>query len=180
MTDDPTRPDLELVLSGAELQRWYWTKRELEAKARDLGVSRAGSKLALLARLCSALDGEPPPAEAPRRAPAAQVTGPLTPDTVIPEGQRCTQHLRRFFEEAIGPQFHFDGHMRRFVHDSAGRTLADAVDHWHRTRAGGRAPIDPQFEFNRFTRGWSDAHPGGARSELLAAWELHRSRPRSS
>ncbi|MFF4546669.1 DUF6434 domain-containing protein [Streptomyces sp. NPDC001435] len=70
---------------------------------------------------------------------------------MIPVGQRCNQVLRRYFVEVIGPGFHFDAFMRKFIAQNPGRTLADAVAHWHATRLDAARPreIEEQFEFNR-------------------------------
>ena len=176
MTD---RPPLTDVRSGAELRRWYWTLAELTALARTRGVPRGGGKLALIERLAAALDDAAAP-ERPRRAGAARQLGPpVTVDTVIPAGQRCSQVLRAFFREQIGKEFVFDEFMRAFIRDGAGRTLGDAVSHWHDTRAEAarERPVAAQFEFNAFLRRWRRAHPQAGRAAALAAWQEHRSRP---
>jgi hypothetical protein len=98
-------------------------------------------------------------------------------DSVIQPGQRCSQVLRRFFQSRIGPGFHFDQAMRDFIADGAGRTLGDAVAHWHATRDQPPGPIGRQFEYNRFIRDWHAAHPGGAQA-AAAAWRAHRADPR--
>jgi len=99
--------------------------------------------------------------------------------TVIPPGQRCSQVLRHWFEQEIGPGFAFDGSMREFIAQGAGRTLGEAVAHWHATRAEAARPkpIAAQFELNAFLRQWWAAHPGGTRAEALAAWRDHRAAP---
>ncbi|MGW4893200.1 DUF6434 domain-containing protein [Kitasatospora sp. NPDC004240] len=176
------RPPLTAGLTGAELLRWYWTLEELTGLARTMGLARHGGKTALTARLAAALDGLPPPAAPARRSPAAaQLTDPVDGDTVIPAGQRCSQVLRRYFTEAIGPGFHFDAHMRDYVAGNAGRTLADAVAHWHATRPDAARPreIAEQFEFNRFTTAWHREHPAGTRAQALEAWYAHRALPRT-
>ncbi|MFE2236469.1 DUF6434 domain-containing protein [Streptomyces sp. NPDC059442] len=179
--DAETRPELSAALSGSELARWYWTLAELTVLARELGVPRGGGKTALTDRLRAALDGVAPPA-APSRTRGAghQLAAPVNGSTVIPEGQRCSQVLREYFRREIGPGFHFDASMRTFVAEGAGRTLADAVAHWHATRrtAAQRQEIGSQFELNRFLRDWHAAHPTGSRVEALAAWRAHRDRPR--
>ncbi len=175
----PTRPALGPALSGAELRRWYWTLAELTALARTLGVPRGGGKTALTDRLAAALDGAawtaPPPA--PPRGP--QLSGPLSADTVLPPGQRCSQLLRRWFEQQAGPGFAFDGAMREFIAGGAGRTLGEALAHWHRTQADAArpGPIGAQFELNAFLRRWWAAHPTGTRAQALAAWREHRAAP---
>lgn len=173
----PSRPQLSSVRSGAELRRWYWLKAELIELARARGVSSVGGKQELTARLAADLDGEPPPSALPAARAAGQLTGPLSTDTVIPDGQRASQLLRAFFTEAIGPSFRFDGPMREFIAEGAGRTLGDAVDHWYATRNRPRHEIAPQFEFNRFTRAWHQSHPDGTREQALAAWQAHRALP---
>lgn len=175
------RPPLTPALTGDELARWYWTLAELNGLARRLDVPRGGGKAALTERLRAALDGRPLPAAPPRRPAAArQLSAPVDGATAIPEGQRCSQVLREFFRREIGPAFHFDGHMRAYVAENPGRTLAEAVAHWHATREAAAEPqeISAQFEFNRFLRAWHADHPAGTRDEALTAWHTHRSAPR--
>ena len=174
---EETRPPVTAVRSGAELRRWYWLRAELQELAATLGVSRSGGKEELLLRVAAVLDSEPVPAPAPRRPAARQLGAPVGPGTVIPAGQRCSQVLRHFFTEEIGPAFRFDEHMRDFIAHGEGRTLAEAVEHWHRTRDLPSGEIGRQFEYNRFTRAWFAAHPGGTREECLEAWWQHRGLP---
>ncbi|MEU9232448.1 DUF6434 domain-containing protein [Streptomyces subrutilus] len=191
-----SRPAPTPALTGAELARWYWTLAELTALARGMGLSAAGPKAALTARLAAALDGlEPGPEAAAASAASAGrrsgrgLSAPVDGATVIPPGQRCSQVLREFFVREIGPAFHFDAFMREYVARGAGRTLAEAVAHWHATRPEAARPqeIGAQFEFNRFLRDWHAARPwghlpavagGSTRAEALAAWRARRARPR--
>lgn len=190
------RPTICAVHSGTELQRWYWLKTELIDLARARGVSPGGGKRDLTARLAAHLDGKPLPPPARRatapgdggdtrladhaRPAGKQLAGTLTTDTIIPAGQRSSQALRTFFTETIGPSFRFDGPMRDFIANGAGRTLGDAVDHWHATRNRPRGEIAPQFELNRFTRAWHEAHPGGTHAQAIEAWQRHRALPRDA
>ncbi|MFJ3841473.1 DUF6434 domain-containing protein [Streptomyces sp. NPDC090054] len=176
------RPELTAALSGDELARWYWTLAELTMLARELGVPRGGGKAALAERVRAALDGVAPPAPPSRsRRAGHQLAAPVDGSTVIPAGQRSSQVLREYFRREIGAGFHFDASMRTFVAEGAGRTLADAIAHWHATRHAAAQPqeIGSQFELNRFLRDWHAEHPAGSRSEALAAWRAHRDRPRS-
>ncbi|MET9960436.1 DUF6434 domain-containing protein [Streptomyces sp. NPDC006326] len=176
------RPAPTPALTGAELLRWYWTLVELTGLARQMGLPVGGGKPALTTRLAAALDGRPAPepVRAARRG-GRQLTAPVDGDTVIPQGQRCSQVLREFFVREIGSGFHFDAFMRDYVAGHAGHTLAEAVAHWHATRAQAAEPqeIGAQFELNRFLRDWHARHPDGTRREALAAWQAHRARPRS-
>ncbi len=180
MSDAQTqRPNLAPTLTGTELLRWYWLKSELISLARLLDLATSGSKEDLTTRLAAVLDGHPPPPSS--RAAGAlggQLSGDLSASTVIPPGQRSSQELRSWFQAHIGPSFRFDRHMRDFIQSADGTTtLGDAVKHWKSTRIERVTVIDPQFEFNRFTRAWHATNPSGTRAELLADWKHYRSLP---
>ncbi len=173
------RPPLTATLGGTELLRWYWLKQELVEFARLLGVRATGGKETLTARIAAHLDGraftEPPSS---RPGGRAQLKGPLTASTAIPQGQRCSQVVRAWLTEEIGPSFRFDATMREFLSATDGtQTLGDARAHWHRTRGAGERDIGSQFEYNRFTQAWHAGHPEGDRTALLRAWREYRSRP---
>ena len=113
-----------------------------------------------------------------RATGGSQLSGLLSAATVIPVGQRSSQVVRAWMAQQIGPGFHFDAAMREFFATSDGtKTMQDAIDHWHSTHGSDSKSIDGQFEYNRFTRAWHEAHPEGSREELLAAWRDYRSRP---
>lgn len=177
------RPEPSASLTGAELQRWYWLKSELLDLARELGISTAGGKIELTQRISARLDGRESIAPVRPSKPnghAAQLHGPLTRETVIPQGQRSSQLLRAFFEAEIGPGFRFAAKMRAFVSERAGATLGAAVEHWHADDGdggGAERHIGQQFELNRFTRQWHLDHPDGTREEMRAAWQNYRSLP---
>ena len=182
MTEE-RRPELSPDLPAAELGRWYWTRAELAAFARQLRVPATGAKLELADRLAAILDGRPPAPAPPRRpAAAGALPEPVTRATLLPPGQRCTEQLRRVLRAEIGPAFHFDRAMREFVAAADGHSVGDAIAHWHRTRAEAARPADipAQFELNRFLRDWRRDHPGRTRAEALAAWREHRGRPRTA
>ena len=173
-----SRPTLGTHLSGQEILRWYWLRDELADLARTLGVSTAGGKQALTARLVAHLEGQPLPPSLPTPPPPAPaLPEPLTASTVIPAGQRCTQQLRRYFTATIGSTFVFDARMREFITHGAGRTLGDAVAHWDATRTRGPSEIGERFELNAFMRRWHHQHPDRSRGHALDAWRTHRQLP---
>lgn len=178
MTDE-NRPSLTPQLAGTELLRWYWLKDELSEFARQLNIRATGGKELLTRRIAAKLDGisfaEPKPA---RGASRSQLSGPLTLTTVIPKGQRCSQVVRAWFVEQVGAAFSFDAEMRAFFSRSDGtQTMQDALDHYRATRDQSPKPIDPQFEYNRFTRAWHEANTTGHREDLLRDWQKYRSLP---
>lgn len=173
------RPELTDSLTGSELLRWYWLKDELSDFARRLGIRATGGKDVLAERIAATLDGVAfvEPQRVPRRG-GVQLVGPLTAATVIPIGQRCSQVVRAWFADQVGPSFGFDAEMRAFFASADGKqTMQDALDHYLATRCQGAKPIDVQFEYNRFTRAWHEANPMGERADLLSAWQEYRSRP---
>lgn len=173
------RPALTSDLTAGEFERWYWLKDELTDFARVLGIRATGGKELLTARIAARLEGRELAEPAPRtRGGGRQLAGVLTASTVIPQGQRCSQVVRAWMREQVGAGFHFDAEMRAFFAGSDGtRTMQDALDHWHTTRDHAGRDIDAQFEYNRFTRAWNEAHPEGSREQLLVAWQDYRNRP---
>lgn len=150
------RPALPPELAAAEFQRWYWLKGELASFARTLGIRATGSKELLAARVSAALEGKTFAEPAPvRRVSGRQLSGELSASTVIPAGQRSSQVVRAWMTANAGPTFHFDAEMREFFAASDGtQTMQDALEHWLATRDQPVRSIDPQFEYNRFTRAW--------------------------
>ena len=170
-----TRPEPTSGLAPAEIERWYWTQAELRQIARELGIPSSGTKGELAARVRAGLAGEPLPST--KKRPRNRLERPLGRDTVIPDGVVLSRELRDWFVAQLGPTFHADRHMRRFLKEGAGKTLGDAVEHWISTRDAAEDEIEPQFELNRFTRQWWRANPDGSREELRDAWLVYRSTP---
>lgn len=159
------------------LRRWYWLRSELAEIAQRVGVSPGGAKLELTERIAAHLGGRAAPPRVERSANRDALPSVLSGDTVIPPGQRCTQRLRAWMGERVGPSFSFDGPMRDAV-GAGGLTLDELVVRWHETRERPKDEVAPQFELNRFSRSWHDEHPGGTHAQMLEAWRVDRSRPR--
>ena len=168
------RPAVDEVTAAKEVQDWYWTRAELDAIARRLGIGRAGSKADLTARLVDALEGRESPV--PRIRSGPQLKPPFNLDVVVPPGQRMTRELRTFLVERTGPGFRFDAPMREFFTDSCGRTLRDAIDLQNGARAQVRE-IGAQFEYNRFTRAYRGEHPDATSRQVRDAWASYKATP---
>lgn len=173
------RPSLTPQLTGTDLLRWYWLKEELAEFARQLEVRATGSKELLTKRIAAKLDGVPfTEPQSAKKTDGAQLSGPLTLTTTIPKGQRCSQFVRAWFVEQVGPAFSFDAETRAFFSQTDGtQTLQNALDHYRATRNQETKSIDPQFEYNRFTRAWYEANPMGRREDLIRDWQKYRSLP---
>lgn len=178
MVKTTNRPKLSSALTAEEFSSWYWLSEELQQFSRRAGISANGVKSVLTARVRAHLAGELFSEPTVRKLPVKQLTGDLEGDTLIPAGHRCTQHLRAWFTDQVGPSFRFDSAMRDFFAANTGdSTLGDALEHWRATRTDAPRPISEQFEYNRFTRAWRSAHPESDREELLAAWRDYRDKP---
>ena len=72
-------------------------------------------------------------------------------DTVIGEGWRCGPKLGAFLREVVGGGFHFNAETRDFIHNGAGKTLADAAIRYRESVRPGRtkSKIPEQLEYNR-------------------------------
>lgn len=175
------RPELTRHTPPADFQNYYWLKEELTAFCKQHNLPASGSKAQLSARIEQFLtDGTVLPAA--RRADTAKMPEVLSRSTLIGPGWHCSEKLRVFFEQEIGPQFHFNGVMRDFIRSGAGRTLQNAIDAWYAAQNAPRATaeIDPQFEYNRHIRAFFEQHPGLTLQDAIAAWRAKKAQPRCS
>ena len=170
---------------------FYWLKEELQRFCREQGLAPSGSKRVLEERIEHFLrTGRPmdprpssdrPSAEA-RRLRSTPASG-LSMDTRAPRGFRCTQQVRAFFLEHLGPGFRFTVPLQRFIREHHGVTFEKIAEEWRRQEAhtqAGETPseIAPQFEYNRFTRDYF-ADPKNRRKtrhDCVEAWKRARAR----
>lgn len=172
-----TRPPLTPHISSADFQQFYWLKQELVAFCREQKLPTTGSKQQLTERINHYLN---PSLPAPAIPPAGSI--PLTPmpthftrQSIIGPGWRCSQALRAFFEQELGPQFHFNGVMRDFIKNSPGRTLEEAIQAWEIDQQNPTPKeIASQFEYNQFFRTYFQNHPQASRAEAISAWQKHK------
>lgn len=168
------RPPLTPGLSAQAFVQHYWLLSELRAFCRAQELVATGSKQHLSAAVAHWLRtgerGVPP--KASPRAPPAMPPRPWTPQTVLVPGMTCSQELRAWFEQRLGPAFRFNGVMRDFIHNHPGRTLEDAARAWLEARARKGPPTTPapQFQFNRHMQAFHRSHPGASRRQALEAW----------
>lgn len=178
-----TRPELTRTTSVTEFDAYYRLKNELIVFCRQNHLPVSGSKVELIERIrCFLATGTRPnpPATPKRSSPVPRMPEYFSRQTVIGPGWRCSQPLRFFFEAEIGSHFHFDGFMRDFIKNGAGKSLQSAIDGWieHQRAPGLPTVIAPQFEYNRFVRAYFEANRGKPFSDAVAAWNEHKRRPR--
>lgn len=171
-----SRPPLTPQISVSNFQACYWLKEELVAFCRAVGLSTAGTKQELAARICDYLQQKPitPASRAPK--PRGKMPTPLTRATVIDATFRCSQELRRFFEAEIGPNFHFDAFMRDLVKNGQGKTLEQAINAWHAHQQTPKTEteIEAQFEYNRHISQFFKDNPGKTFQDAVAAWKAKK------
>ena len=180
------RPQLTKDINIEEFKQYYWLKEELQAFCREHLISPAGSKGEIANRIEVFLhSGEI--LQPVRRSKISKVEEPLSLDTVITEGHRCSQQVRAFFQEVIGPNFHFSTYIQNYFKNNIGNTYQDAVNAWMEEEERKRDPayskaIAPQFEYNQFTKDFfaDPNNKGKTRQDAIQAWNTIKQLPGSN
>ena len=181
MTDPETRPKIEDITTGTELKRWYWLKSELVAHARSVGVKATSGKFVILERIAHFLDtGErayPGDKRQSVRSKFDWHSEDLTSETVITDSYKNTQNVRRYFKEAVGPQFKFNIAFMEWMRTNKGKTLADACTAYRAIREqeqtpGFRSKIKEHNQFNQYTRDFLADNPDLTMDDVRKVWVL--------
>ena len=181
-----SRPDIALITTGGELRRWYWLKSELAAHAKTVGLRSTGGKFTILDRLAHFLDtGETTWPGDVRTKPKSKVdwhSAKLTPETVITDSYRNTQNLRRFFKAQTGDNFRFNIAFMAWMKANEGKTLAEAVEAYHRqkteaSKPGFQSEIADHNQFNQYTRDFLADNPDMGMDDVRRYWALKRDMP---
>ena len=171
------RPELKPDTDAVAFSDHYWLRKELVVFCRSNGLSTAGSKQDLTDRIAAMLTGTPQPL-VQRRPSRKNMPVVFTRETPIGPGWRCSQALRAFISAEIGRPFRFDRFMRKQIKVGDGTSLGAAIDAW-RKQEGRSYEIEPQFQYNRFTREYREHVPKAPHSEIVAAWRRYREMPSS-
>lgn len=175
-----SRPPLTKHITAADFRAYYWLKDELVTFCRAVGLSTAGGKQELAARIAGFLEtGKRAAPSATIRKAAGKMPEHFTRDTLIGPNWRCSESLRAFFSAEIGKPFKFNQVMRDLVQFGHGKTLGEALDTWQAANESTeRTQIAPQFEYNRHMRAYYEAHPEATRAEAIEAWKQLRAERR--
>jgi len=171
-----SRPKLNINLSEASFLHHYWLKSELAQFCRKLGLPVSGSKELLTDRIANHLAGRPQNLSPKKPKNTDPLPESLTLSTVIGNGWRCSRKLREFMVSHCGPGFHFNDAMRRFLKESAGKTLKEAIEVYRESLSVENREIPPQFEYNRHMREFKLNHPGCSHAQAVEAWWKKRQR----
>jgi hypothetical protein len=177
-----SRPVLTRYTAVADFRSFYWLKAELVTFCREHHLPTTGAKQELAQRIAQYLSGEALSA-APleeRSARACEKPKIFTRATVITPGWRCSQELRAFFEQEIGPRFHFDAAMRDLIYQGSGKTLHEIIEAWMtvHNQPARQKEIAPQFEYNRHIQDYFQTHPGASLQDAIEAWKVKKRLPR--
>lgn len=183
-----SRPALQEGLSAADFRRFYWRKDELVPFCRACGLSTTGAKADLVSRVEKYLAGEQVgdyEVKARKRGARIKAT-PITLDSPLTPGYRCSEEARAFFKSVLGPQFHFTVRMIKFCREHPEQTYRDAAEAWkaeREERKSGRAReimTTPVCEYNRFVRAYLADRPGKTLKDAAEAWNERKAKPRDS
>ena len=168
------RPDLEPGMDADEFEDWYWLHADLKQFAAALGIPGTGTKPQLSERLVTYLrTGDVLPS--PTRRPRARMPDPLTPETVVGEGWRCSRDLRAYMVTRVGPDFTFNAAVRAFIgSQGVGLPLAELDAVWRSGRTYRPSSVDdiePSLEFNRFRHEYRRLFPQADGDEIARQWE---------
>ena len=180
------RPEISCVTSGQELRRWYWTKDELAAAARQHRLRTGGAKFTILERIAHFIDTGTRkwPGDKPVKVTSKfdWHAADLGPDTIITDNYRNTQNVRRFFSTECGPNFKFSIAYMEWFKANIGKTLGDAVAEYQRqktqaTKADHKTAIKPHNQFNQYTRDFLADNPDLGMDDVRRVWAKKRARP---
>ncbi|MEM1406722.1 MAG: DUF6434 domain-containing protein [Bacteroidota bacterium] len=180
------RPDLEDITSGAEFNRWYWTKEELVKICKNAGLPVNGRKFDLRDRIMYALDNNGETQSLPKKIkPTSKFNwakSQLTLETKITDNVSFGPNFRNFIKGQIGNKFYCHSDFMDWVKSNTGKTLGDAVEKWLELE---RRKDDPMFKRNiadnnmyaQYTRDFIEDNPGKSLKDAKKYWLLKKQQP---
>ncbi len=180
------RPDIEDVSDAETLQSCYWLKAELVALARLQGVSVSGNKAEIRTRLQTYFETGTAPAKPAEKRVKPNSTvwskAELNETTIITRDISFGPNVRGFFKRAIGKRFSCTSEFMAWVKANSGKTLKDAIDHWHALEARKQDPsfkrdIAPDNQFNRYIRAFFEDNPDADMAKARTCWLAKSRRP---
>ncbi|MEO1078640.1 MAG: DUF6434 domain-containing protein [Pseudomonadota bacterium] len=178
------RPSPDTVTTREAFERWYWSVDQLESFCERLAVRKTGSKAILRARVAAALAGEvlQEPEKPARKSRFQWNREQLRTDTIITDNISFGPKVRRFFSDAVGPEFVCHGDFMTWVRSNTGKSLGDAVDAWWALE---ERKADPSFRreiascnnYLQYLRDFRDANPGHSQDDAKTCWDAKKIRP---
>ena len=175
-----SRPNLSQISSSQVFLDWYWLKHELVEYCRANKISYLGNKQDITDQIATYLDGGD--VSIPRRVskaidPFDWHSASLSPETVITNGYRNTQNVRRFFRNHLGSSFKFNIQFMKWMKDNVGKTLGDAIDAKRLIDERGKTEpsnIPKGLQYNQYTRDFFAANPDCTFADARRCWAYKR------
>jgi hypothetical protein len=183
------RPLINVVLSGQELKRWYWLKRELVDYCKLINLNYSGSKFDILDKIAHALD-EGRASLIPSKAINSKQAiskfdwqkEPLSIDTIITDSYKNSQNVRCFLRQHCGDNFRFSIPFMDYMKINCSKTLGDAINEWKRLY---QISLDKNFkseipdgnQYNKYLRDFFADNPHSTIGEARHCWKLKRNLP---
>lgn len=177
------KPSVQDPMTAETFGGWFWTKPELTMLCKRYGLSLAGGKDELRARVRHFLQTGKRLTPAPRKRGGfdwARET--LTLDTELTETVSFGPNLRRFMADQIGPSFTCTSDFMDWARSHPGSTLADAVIAWfdldsRRADPAFRSSIAQHNNYLQYLRDFRDACPDLTQDHAKAAWARRKTMP---
>ena len=180
------RPKFEEIASGKEFNTWYWSKDEMLAICKQLGLPTQGRKFDLRDRIMHALDQGMDTIKPPKSAKGVSkfnwAKATLTLETKITDSVSFGPNFRSFMKEQIGSKFKCHSDFMDWVKGNVGSTLGDAVVTW---KALEDRKKDPSFKriiadnnmYAQYIRDFLEDNPGLSLEDVKHYWELRKKLP---
>jgi len=178
------RPNINTIVRGSELKKWYWLKAELIALCKAKNISYTGTKFQILDRLADFLDhGEVKRSKkVGTKASFNWKIATLTKKTIITENYSNGQNSRAFFKIHCGDKFKFSIAFMAWMKANVGKPLGAAVEEWKRLemekkKKGFKSKIPSSNQYNQYLRDFFADNPGLSMAEVRKYWKLKRALP---
>ena len=182
---EPTRPDFSKEMRLEEFAKWYWSKSDLEEICDRLGISKAGNKADLRARVEFRLrypDRPVPKLKRQSKDGFPWGRAELSKETMITASITFGPNVRRFFAAQVGSNFVCHSDFMDWVRSNVGANLGEAIEAWWALE---RRKDDPAFRreiaghnnFLQYLRDFQNAYPDHSLDDGKRCWDAKKIRP---
>jgi Domain of unknown function (DUF6434)/SAP domain-containing new25 len=167
-------------IDSINLRSAYWMKEDLIAFCRQSGLSTSGSKSELLDRIEVFIkSGKKEKSKNAKKKPKPSNDMELSLDSIILEDYSNDENHRAFFIRQIGERFKFNVLFMNWMKANKGKKrYREAVDEWLRIeqekKSGRKLEIQPQFEYNQYTRDFFKDNPNQSRENCIKCWNYKK------
>jgi Domain of unknown function (DUF6434)/SAP domain-containing new25 len=182
------RPDIFTIQTGKELKRWYWLKEELVSYCKVAKLNYEGAKFDILNRVADKLNGRSAKQATTLKNSKTIISSfnwskePLTLETKITDSYRNGPHVRKFFVEQCGTDFHFSIPFMKWMKENVGKNLKSAVKEWNRLQVlkknrDFKSSIPSGNQYNQYIRDFFLDNPDKKLKDARLYWKMKRQLP---